>query len=145
MVTFDVKNAFNSARWSDIMEALRKFGLLEYPIRIINDYLSNRFLMYETTAGKATKELSGGAAQGSVLGPELWVILYDALLRLDLPREVKLEGFADDVAALILARSESEAQGLVRLVATSVNAWLNQHGTTLATAKTEVVVLTTQR
>lgn len=91
------------------------------------------------------KKLSGGAAQGSVLGPELRIILYDALLHLDLPNEVELEGFADNVAVLILAWNESEAQGWVRLVAASINAWLEEHGLMLATAKTEVVLLTTQR
>ncbi|KAH0540062.1 hypothetical protein KQX54_011991 [Cotesia glomerata] len=34
--------------------------------------------MYETTARKVMKELSGGTAQGSVLRPEIWMILYHA-------------------------------------------------------------------
>ncbi|CAH2083331.1 unnamed protein product [Euphydryas editha] len=127
------------------MEALRKLGLSEYLIRVIDDYLRDRFLIYETTMGEMRRKLSGGAAQGSVLGPELWIILYDALLRLDLPTEVILEGFADDVAALILAYSYEDAQRLACLVATEVNAWLKEHGMALAKAKTEVVVLTAQR
>ncbi|CAH2092931.1 unnamed protein product [Euphydryas editha] len=127
------------------MEALRKLGLSEYLVRVIDDYLRDRFLIYETTMGEMRRKLSGGAAQGSVLGPELWIILYDALLRLNLPTEVILEGFADDVAALILAYSYEDAQRLACLVATEVNAWLKEHGMALAKAKTKVVVLTAQR
>lgn len=49
------------------------------------------------------------------------------------------------MASLILARSYETAQKLASLVATEINAWLNEHGMALAKAKTEVVVLTAQR
>ncbi|CAB3225916.1 unnamed protein product [Arctia plantaginis] len=70
-----------------------------------------------------------GRLSGSVLGPKLWIILYDA------PTEVLLEGFADDVAVLVLARSYGEAQRLMSLVATKVDAWLSEHFMSWATAK----------
>ena len=39
-------------------------------------------------------------AQGSVGGPTIWNIHYEALLRLILPKDVVLVGYADDVAVV---------------------------------------------
>ena len=48
LVTFDVRNAFNSARWIDILKALDAFQVPEYLKRILRDYLKNRRLLYQT-------------------------------------------------------------------------------------------------
>ncbi|CAB0040521.1 unnamed protein product [Trichogramma brassicae] len=42
VVTLDVKNAFNSARWNNINAALRRMGTPEYLLRIVASYLSAR-------------------------------------------------------------------------------------------------------
>ena len=41
-----------------------------------------------------------------MLSSTLWNVQYDSLLELELPEEVKLIGFADDVAIVVTARSE---------------------------------------
>ena len=54
--------------------------------------------MVETDDGTKEIEITAGVAQGSVGGPTIWNIHYDALLRLILPKDVVLVGYADDVA-----------------------------------------------
>ena len=54
--------------------------------------------------------MTAGAAQGSVLGPDLWNLAYDSLLKLEVSEETILVGYADDVAVLISARSVERAQ-----------------------------------
>ncbi|KAJ8711440.1 hypothetical protein PYW07_008682 [Mythimna separata] len=49
--------------------------------------------------------MSCGVPQESVLGPSLWNIGYDYMLRGDLPDEVRVVCYADD--ALVLERGES--------------------------------------
>ncbi|BES91431.1 Reverse transcriptase (RNA-dependent DNA polymerase) [Nesidiocoris tenuis] len=45
LVTPDVKNAFNSARWVDFVDALQnKFGEPEYLMRVMRDYIRGRKL-----------------------------------------------------------------------------------------------------
>ena len=79
LVTLDVRNAFNSARWTDMLEALDAFQVPEYLKRILRDYLKNRCLLYQTCDGQKERTVTAGAAQGSVLRPELWNLAYDSL------------------------------------------------------------------
>lgn len=146
VVTLDVKNAFNSVRWTDILEALRRhFHTPEYLVRVIEDYLWDRVLLYETTDGPKSVEVTAGVAQGSAFGPDLWNAVYNGILTLSLPVGTSLIGFADDIAALVLAREEEEAKRKVARVTLMASDWLEEHGLQLEAKKTEMVVLTRQR
>jgi hypothetical protein len=145
LVTLDVKNAFNSARWSNILSALRKFQVPEYLMRVIRDYLSNRILRYDTEEGQREKQLSAGVAQGSIFGPDFWNILYDALLRLEMPNGVSMVAYADDVALVITARNAELAQCLLNQAMRGITRWMTTHGLDLAHAKTEIVPFTGSR
>lgn len=50
------------------------------------------------------KEVSCGVPQGLVLGPDLWNLLYDDLLCMELPFGVQMVAFADDVALVATAQ-----------------------------------------
>ena len=72
MVTLDVKNAFNTANWEHIYQALQR-RLTEYLIRIASSYL-DRTLIEETEGGFTEVEITVIVAQESVYGPTIWNI-----------------------------------------------------------------------
>jgi hypothetical protein len=146
LVTLDVKNAFNSASWGDMLGALEQsFRVPEYLMRILHDYLRDRTLIYDTEGGKRMIAVTAGAAQGSVLGPDLWNASYDSLLRAEMPDETHLVGYADDIAVLIAARDTKHAQLKLNQVMRTVMGWMSEHGLSIALQKTEIVILTKKR
>mgnify|MGYP005984678419 FL=1 len=45
LVTLDVKNAFNTATWSLIVDKLRRRGIQQYLVNLIEDYLDDRMII----------------------------------------------------------------------------------------------------
>lgn len=146
LITFDVRNAFNSVGWEDILDALRyDFGVDDYILDMVDDYFRERELIFNTTEGTLTTEVTAGVPQGSVLGPDLWNVRYDDLLRTEPTRDTYLVGYADDVAGIVLADSKEDAHRKIDCLVERLSDWLKRHRLELAARKTEMVVLTRQR
>lgn len=146
VVTLDVKNAFNSASWKDMLYALEvKFRIPKYLMRMIKNYLKYRELVYDTPDGPRRKTVSSGAAQVSIFGPELWSASYDGILRLDSPKSASIVGYADDIVAIILAKDVGVAQNILNVVMRRINIWMENHSLSLALQKSETIILTTRK
>lgn len=62
LVTLDVKNAFNTAKLSDMVYALEHiFKILTYLLLMFYDYLKNRTLLYDTAEGTQQITVATGA------------------------------------------------------------------------------------
>ena len=124
LATLDIRNAFNSARWVDMIEALEvRFKAPAYIMQMVRSYLKDRKLIYQAEGVKHTVNVTSGAAQGSILGPELWNISYDGILNIDMPPETYLVGYADDVAAVIAGRDMEELQRKLNQVMLRTKEW----------------------
>lgn len=104
-VSLDISNAFNSLPWTCVEEALRYHGFPGYLRRIIGAYLSEREVRYPARLAWEVKPMTRGVPQGSALGPTLWNIGYDWVLRGALPEGVSVTCYADDT--LVTARGAS--------------------------------------
>ena len=79
--------------------------------------------------------------QGSVLGPLLWNIMYDGVLRLRLPNGRTIVSFADDIAIASVAKTVREIEEKTNTAIRNVGAWLGEASLTLAAHKTEAVLI----
>lgn len=145
VITLDIKNAFNTASWRNTVNALESLDIPQYLIAMVKSYFSERVLIYETDEGTKTYQVTGGVPQGSILGPLLWNIMYDGILRLNLPTNATIVGFADDVALVITASNMEQAALLADASIGEVKSWLMSMGLTLAEHKTEAVLITSRK
>uniref|UniRef100_A0ABD2WSZ8 Reverse transcriptase domain-containing protein n=1 Tax=Trichogramma kaykai TaxID=54128 RepID=A0ABD2WSZ8_9HYME len=145
IITLDVKNAFNSARWDKILAALSQMEVPAYLQRMVFNYFRGRVLEFTTDDGAETYEVTAGVPQGSVLGPILWNVMYNRILRLELPRSAKTVGFVDDIAITVVAKHldlvEYYSNETIRLV----RAALTELGLQTADQKTEVLLFTSRK
>lgn len=52
LVTLDVRNAFNSVRWIDIIETLQtRYKIPKQLLKVVSSYLKDRELLYDTSDG----------------------------------------------------------------------------------------------
>ena len=139
-----LQNTFNTANWEHICQALHR-RLPEYLMRIASSYLEDRTLIVEAEGGSIEVEITAGLAKGSVGGPTIWNIHYDGLLRLELPKDVTLVGYADDVAMVAVAATIEELEWKYNETLEMVSCWMKAHGLQLAQEKSEAVLVTKRR
>lgn len=111
-------------------------------MNILGSYLSCRKIIVRKTDGSIwPREVSCGVFQGSVLELDLWNILYDDLLKIQLPEEVELIAFADDVAVIATASVTYLLEEKLEEVLGKVARWMESIGLELAIDKTEAILL----
>ena len=64
VATLEVRSAFNSARWPDMLAALEEvLGVPNYLLRMIKSYLREGELRFNAADGPFNKEITGEVAQ----------------------------------------------------------------------------------
>lgn len=138
MVTVDIRNAFGTAPWRAMVDALKEKSVPWYITRLIKSYFQERVLI---TPNGREMNMHAGVPTGSVLGPTLWNIFYDGILRLKVPKGVTMVGYADDLAIVVTSKKEEELEVKVEETLRMVGRWLEEHGLTLAAERTEAILL----
>lgn len=140
-----MRNAFNNASWQIILDNLQRRRVEKSLVNIIGSYLSERTIIIEAERQTKTTKINSGVPQGSVLGPTLWNVLYDDLLKLQMPDGVTLIGFADDIALIAVAKTEQQLMNIADTALLRVASWIESRQLKLAPEKTEAIVLTYKR
>ena len=141
LVTFDVRNAFNAARWEWILAALKQVASPKM-YNIVDSFLHDREMI---TPHNEVIQLTRGVPQGSVLGPTLWNVMYDQILRINTHPCASLIGFADDLALTVTHKNMESILEVANNTIADITAWVGSRDLALAPHKTEAVLLTTKK
>jgi hypothetical protein len=137
LIMVDVKNAFNSAAWPNIISRMVEWKVSNYLINVIIDYFDHRSVQLE----KGTNiEIGGGVPQGSVLGPTLWNILYNDIMSIQVPRGVKLICYADDLAISVVDSCQERMVERTNEAINMVAKWMKIQKLEIAPEKTVAIV-----
>ena len=106
-------------------------------LRMIDDYLSDRWVIYEGDKWSLKKGMTCGILQGLWVGPLVWNVMYDDFLRMDLPAGTIIIGSSN---ALVVYAADD-----VRILELRINQslwrakrWLNSRCMKMAPGKTFV-------
>lgn len=78
-LAFDISNAFNSVSWHDILKCLEEDSISMYIVNVIKSFLSNRKIVDQDFG--ISYYYDREIPQGSSLGPIMWLLIAERLLR----------------------------------------------------------------
>lgn len=139
-VSLDIVNAFNTLPWETILRSLERYALPAYLQAILTDYLRDRCMCYVNRDGVIKYDpISCGVPQGSVLGPLLWDLTYDQVLRVPLPMDCRVICYADDTCILAGGHTLDDAIASAELGTSCIIRAVKKLGLNIATHKTEAI------
>ncbi|GBN90275.1 Putative protein in type-1 retrotransposable element R1DM [Araneus ventricosus] len=136
-ISLDMSNAFNSVEWRDVICALQEDKVSEYLILSIQDFLNNRKIVENNL--EIDYNYGKGVPQGSCLGPILWLVIADRLLRaMDKYKNCVVTMFADDI--LIMASASYRFTNLLEAPIGEIEMWANRFNLKINPDKSKYMV-----
>lgn len=103
-------------------------------------YLSDRRAVVQTNNEETCKVVTRGCPQRPMLGPILWLAMFDDILRLDLPLGCEAVAYADDVAVTIGVDTRADLKAKTRDVLEVYVSWCRSSHLEIAVSKTKFLL-----
>ena len=137
----DIAGAFDAAWWPEILRILRRWKCPRNLYRLVRDYFRKRRVTLKAGNGEVDKDITKGCPQGSVLGPLLWIILFDGFLRLAFGNAITARAYADDGLVLVKENTSPELMRLCTRVLQMILRWGDARKMTFSKEKTVMLLL----
>lgn len=136
-IFLDLTKAFDTVSHSKLLEILSCVGINGIGYEIFESYLTNRRQSVRLNGGLSDfGVLEYGVPQGTVLGPILFLIYLNNLLKLNLT--CRILAYADDLVLVFRGETWSEVSAKMDVDLRSVRLWLDEHSL-LISSKSRVV------
>ncbi len=97
VISLDVEAAFDTINWNHLMKEINRYKIPTYLRQLLYSYLIGR----KVVSGTSELGMNKGCPQGSVLGPVIWNIAYNFVLKELESENITPVCYADDTAITI--------------------------------------------
>lgn len=137
-IYMDIKKAFDTVDHTILLEKLEKCGIRGPTLGWFSTYLRNRCQVVRIGDGLSCSQMvTSGVPQGSTLGPLLFLIYVNDLLKLKV--KGRIFSFADDTSILFSAKTKTELIHKINSDLKLITAWFSEHKLHLNLDKTNII------
>ena len=134
----DIKKAFDSVNFTILLAKLKKYGIKNRSLTLIENYLSNRHQCTVANNIRSPRaKLSCGVPQGSILGPLFFLLYMNDCIS---PRDThKTMLYADDSVLYITGKSFNTVSNLLTDALKKFLSWATKNKLTINLSKTKIM------
>lgn len=141
MICLDIAGAFDGLWWPELLKRFRLANVGQNTYQAISMYLQDRKAYIRYGEDVVNRNITKGCPQGSVLGPTLWNMAYDSLLRKQYPEGVSIIAFADDTVVLVEGDTVQQLTDKFTASMHSIESWAEKVKLSFSVQKTQAMVL----
>ena len=141
VVFMDLKRAFETIDRDRLLEKLYQYGCKGTVLEWFRSYLTNRTqqVRYNDVCSKLLST-EYGVPQGSVLGPLLFIIYINDLVKV-CPEDCNIKMFADDTLIYVTGESSMEVERKMNVAFNVVEEWMNINRLKMNAGKTKYMIV----
>ena len=144
VILVDFKKAFDLVDHQILLSKLEFYGIKHETLLWFNTYLSQRQQQVSANNSRSSfKSVTCGVPQGSILGPLLFLLFIN-----DIPlytKNVYTDLYADDTTLYDIQSSQDTIELNLQSALQQLNIWCKGNGMLLNSAKTKVMLITTNQ
>lgn len=134
-IYLDLKKAFDTVSFEILLRKLSFIGVRGNLFEIIKSYLSSRCQITKVNNMYSKKrDVVVGVPQGSILGPLLFIIYINDIVRVT--ETAKFYLFADDTAVMFTAKNTCELQAKANVIMPALSEWFQANRLSINASKT---------
>lgn len=140
LLSIDIIGAFDNIDWPNLQQAISDTNLPPYLKNIINSFLSDRFILTNFNNTPTFYSQLKGCPQGSCLGPLLWTLLADKILKQFFPFTHHVWAYADDFTIILGAQSRRLLELRANYLLTNFSNICNSLNLQISPEKTQAIL-----
>ena len=144
-VFLDIEGAFDNVSADSIIKGMEDKNLPNTFMKWYGALLKSRNIVVDFNGTLAKRALNKGTPQGGVLSPLAWNLAFESFLELFQEGQVKVCGFADDAALVIVGDEVAHLYHRMQKAIDKVLEWGQTHGLKFSPTKTVAVLFTKNR
>lgn len=137
VTSIDITGAFDSVNWRSVVEILVRSKCPSQLTNLIGTYLAGRNISINWGAESTTHTLPKGCPQGSCLGPTLWLLIAENLIKGFKNEDASILAFADDFLLITNGKHRREVQAKAQRALETFSSLLEANNLTASLPKSQ--------